>query len=170
MSKLQFTDRYEPTLQDDSDYYTALRKLDEGDYQGAFTLLEKAAVNGYDKAQNKLGVIYWNGEVTGRNMDRAAYWLRRAAEQRHPQSLTLLGIYHYTRRSNPLCAKLAFQALYEASKYYESSSYYYLGHCYEYGIGTPVNLVYAAMNYKLAIAAGITKAESDLQRVRAKSK
>lgn len=170
LSKLQFTDRYEPTLQDDSDYYTALRKLDEGDYQGAFTLLEKAAVNGYDKAQNRLGVIYWNGEVTGRNMDRAAYWLRRAAEQRHPQSLTLLGIYHYTRRSNPLCAKLAFQALYEASKYNESSSYYYLAHCYEYGIGTPVNLVNAAMNYKLAIAAGITKAESDLQRVRAKSK
>lgn len=170
LSKLQFTDRYEPTLQDDTDYYTALRKLDEGDYQGAFTLLEKVAVNGYDKAQNKLGVIYWNGEVTGRNMDRAAYWLRRAAEQRHPQSLTLLGIYHYIKRSNPLCAKLAFQALYEASKYYEFSSYYYLGHCYEYGIGTPVNLEDAAMNYKLAIAAGITKAESDLQRVRAKSK
>lgn len=170
LSKLQFTDRYEPTLQDDTDYNTALRKLDEGDYQGAFTLLEKVAVNGYDKAQNKLGVIYWNGEVTGKNMDRAAYWLRRAAEQRHPQSLTLLGIYHYIKRSNPLCAKLAFQALYEASKYYEFSSYYYLGHCYEYGIGTPVNLEDAAMNYKFAIAAGITKAESDLQRVRAKSK
>lgn len=169
LSKLQFTDRYEPTLQDDTDYYTALRKLDEGDYQGAFTLLEKVAVNGYDKAQNKLGVIYWNGEVTGKDMDRAAYWLRRAAEQRHPQSLSLLGIYHYIKRSNPLCAKLAFQALYEASKYYEFSSYYYLGHCYEYGIGTPVNLEDAAMNYKLAIAAGITKAESDLRRVRAKS-
>lgn len=168
ISLIRFTDRYEPTLQDDSNYYLALSKLEAGENQTAFRLLENAAINGYDKAQYKLGVLYWDGKVTGKNMDRAAYWLRLAAEQRHPQSLSLLGIYYYTKRNNPQCAKLAFQALYEASKYADKSSFYYLGHCYEFGVGTPMNIEEAISCYRTALKLGIAAAELTLKRAQMK--
>lgn len=57
-------------------------------------LIQKVAVDGYAPLQNTLGTMYFQGIGIQRDYRRARLWFERAARQRHPISLTNLGVIY----------------------------------------------------------------------------
>jgi len=53
----------------------------EKDYQQAFKWLEMSAEAGFVQAQRALSEMYAKGEGTEKDLEKAKYWLGKAAEQ-----------------------------------------------------------------------------------------
>ncbi|MBO5084526.1 MAG: sel1 repeat family protein [Bacteroidaceae bacterium] len=134
-------------------------------YDEAFKALYSAAYDGHMNAQYELGKLYMDG-APGFKVDNriALYWLRKAAEQQHAMALTRAA-YIYLNDKKYKNDIAAFQCASKAASLNEISAYYYLGNCYEYGIGTPINLLSAARYYKKAYDKGISAAKETLNRV-----
>lgn len=163
-----FVDRYPPTAEDELNYQAGLAHMKQKDYNNAFQSLFDAAYNGYDKAQFELGKLYMDGAPGfPKNTRTALYWLRRAAEQEHPMALTRAA-YIYLNDSKYKDDYRAFQCASKASNLGNSSGYYYLANCYEFGIGTKIDLNMASYYYKRAYDKGISDAKKGYDRVRMK--
>jgi len=63
------------------DYEDGLRAFNRRDYATALTKYEKAARQGHVTAQYYLGLMFYNGNGVGRDLDLAAYWYGKAALQ-----------------------------------------------------------------------------------------
>ena len=53
----------------------------EQSYERAFEYYEQAARLGSDKAQNNLGILYYNGQGIETDLKKAKEWLAKAAAQ-----------------------------------------------------------------------------------------
>ena len=53
----------------------------KGDYSKAIELLKKSAEQGYAKAQNHLGFMYYSGQGVNQDNSKALEWFKKAAEQ-----------------------------------------------------------------------------------------
>ncbi len=62
-------------------YEMGLDALDNNDDDAAFSLMSQAAQEGFAKAQFELGLMYENGQGTGKDIARAGEWYLKAAGQ-----------------------------------------------------------------------------------------
>lgn len=62
------------------------------DYKAAFHWYETAAMIGYAPAQTNLACLYGRGDGVDQDQETAMQWLHKAAEQREPNALRILGI------------------------------------------------------------------------------
>ena len=65
---------------------------DPEEQQKALAYILEAAEAGDPRAQHELGIAYERGELLDRDLQKAAEWLRRAAEQNYTDSQLALGI------------------------------------------------------------------------------
>ena len=85
----------------DSDIDEAIKAHESGDYAKAVKLYRKAAEQGDAKAQNNLGVMYYNGVGVPQDYVEAAKWYRQAAEQGDALSQYNLGFMYITGQGVP---------------------------------------------------------------------
>jgi hypothetical protein len=79
-----------PVFADDCD-----SKTNAGDYDSAFRICTKAAVQGNSGAQYNLGLMYDTGEGTPQNYKQARYWYTKATEQGDASLQSHLGFMFY---------------------------------------------------------------------------
>jgi TPR repeat protein len=60
-----------------------------------FEVYKKAAEQGVSRAQNKLGLMYYNGEGVQQNYKEALNWYRKAAEQGFAEAQNNLGLMYH---------------------------------------------------------------------------
>ncbi|MCD7734232.1 MAG: hypothetical protein LUH48_03705, partial [Clostridiales bacterium] len=72
-------------------YDEAMERYQAKDYDGAFTLFEKAAQQGHALAQDKLGTCYNSGCGVTRDTAKAFYWYEKAFRQDIPSAYCHLG-------------------------------------------------------------------------------
>ena len=60
-----------------------------------FEQTKQLAEQGDVEAQNRLGVIYYDGEGVKQDKDEGVRWLTKAAEQGHPSAQYDMGFIHY---------------------------------------------------------------------------
>jgi len=61
------------------------------DMEKAIPLMQQCAQEGYPLAQYQLGLMYHNGEVTGKkDISKAIFWYKKAAAQGHAKAITAL--------------------------------------------------------------------------------
>ena len=65
-------------------------------YEKAVYWLEKSAYQGDPEAQVNLGVCYYNGQGTEKNIEKAISWLEKAANQGSSLAITTLGHFYRT--------------------------------------------------------------------------
>ena len=119
----------------------------------AFQYFEKAARQGHIKSQFQVGSLYWLGDGTKTNDERAKYWLRLAAEAEDVYAAFNL-------------AKILFQTSSEAEDWKDAVFYFektldhflaakrFLGHAHYYGKGIVKSEERAFQLYKEASDAG----------------
>lgn len=122
----------------------------------AFFWFRRGALAGWGESCCRLAAIYEN-EASGRfDMSRALFWFREALRRGCVQAkislgarLTLMDVSSWTNRRNP---EIGFRLLKSAVLQKEDAhARYWLGRCYEEGVGTAKHLESARSNYAKAV-------------------
>ena len=142
-------------LSAESQFDIGVSRYEEQDYAAARELFRLAAEQGHTEAQNKLGVMYADGEGVLQDYAEAVRWYRKAAEQGYAYAESNLG-YMYDGGQGVL------QDYAEAVRWYRKAaeqglpeSQYNLGLQYGNGEGVPQNYIQAHMWFNLAAAQGL---------------
>ena len=102
----------------------------------AYYFYKTEADNGKAEAQYMLGEYYWNGYATIRKDMISAYsWYYKAAEQKYPSALVKAGVCCLIGYGTKTDYYKAFKLLKDSEDFGEESGFYYLGICYEGGLG-----------------------------------
>ncbi len=141
-----------------SDFKSAMKAYEKGDYTNAFNELKLFAKTGHSKAQHFLGDMYYKGKGINQDYKTAVRWYTLSAEQGNKISQYNLGImYSFGLGVVPDYLK--------ALKWYTLSSeqgyalaQYNLGRLYYLGNGVKEDLVYAHMWFDLATLNGFEEA------------
>src|ERR1043165_8954129 len=56
-----------------------------------FCWYQEAAENGHTEAQNSLALLYYNGEGTEKNLEKAFYWYHKTVENGHIDNYRMTG-------------------------------------------------------------------------------
>jgi TPR repeat protein len=67
---------------------------ENGQYEQAFPVCRKAAEQGYAKAQNNLGLMYYSGQGVQQDYAEAIKWYRKAIEQGYADAQYILGVMY----------------------------------------------------------------------------
>ena len=65
------------------------------DYRQAFSLLLPLAEQGFAEAQCIMGDMYWLGQGTEKDMEKAMAWYHKAAQQGHANACNTLGCLYW---------------------------------------------------------------------------
>jgi len=77
-----------------SDIEKAQETYNKGDYVTAFHIVNSLASNGDAKAQYELGRMYYKGEGTSKNEEKAVYWWEKSGQQGHIEAqINLVHMY-----------------------------------------------------------------------------
>ncbi len=71
------------------------------DYEAAAKALRKSAEGGNAAAQNRLGLLYNEGQGVPRNYGQAKHWFEKAAEQEHAEAQVNLGMLYLLGQGAP---------------------------------------------------------------------
>ena len=132
------------------------------DYNSAVQYYHRAALMGYDIAQNDLGYCYDKGLGVTQDYFEAVKWYRKAAEQGHARAQYNLGVCYENGYG-------VTQDYYEAVKWYRKAAEQghagaqcNLGYCYENGRGVTKSITEAVRWYKKAAEKGNRQAQYNL--------
>lgn len=128
----------------------------------AFELMKKSADNGYSQAQLKIAGTYLWGYFYNKKCDyeKGVFYLKKAAEQKYPRALRMLGYYHIDGlHSIKRCKKKAFELMSEAAEYGDNKAIFFLSDFYYYGIGTSKSIRKAVELCKTAADKGVDDAQ-----------
>lgn len=115
---------------------------------------KKAAEQGHADAQFNLGNCYFYGQGINDNKFKAVEYFEKAAKQGHASALQTLHNHSITEGSNN-----SVEWHKKAAEQGQVNSEYYLGLCYEYGIGIKTDRVHAVKWYKKAAEQGHANAQ-----------
>lgn len=73
----------------------AINRVDDDSLMLAIETCEAAADGGDLQAQYEMGELYYRGERTGKDIERALSWFEQASVQGHPGAQYQLGLMHY---------------------------------------------------------------------------
>lgn len=124
-------------------------------------ILQKAN-EGEADAQNKLCVMYNDGEGTQKNENQALQWCRLAANQGHAAAQHNLSIMYTNGQGIKKDDKEAFYWMKSSAEQGVAISQYYLALMYTNGQGIQKNSIEAAKWYHLAADQGYAAAQNDL--------
>lgn len=155
------------------------RNTDEG-----LKWIRKSADKGYANGQIWIGGILWEksfksnidkklhptgdskqDEDSGKYLDEAMSWFRKAAEQNNPDAQHFLANCYNSRRHGDEDAKAAAFWYRKAAEQGEAESQYRLGRCYANGAGVEKDLNEAAHWYREAAQQGQAQGQVDLGRM-----
>ncbi|GBC52943.2 kinase-like domain-containing protein [Rhizophagus irregularis DAOM 181602=DAOM 197198] len=108
-----------------------------------FALCNLAAEKGDKSAQNNLGVLYENGEVTERDLEKAIKWYNKAAENGREIPQYNLGRCYQSGIGVIKDEVKAFEYYKRSAEKEYLDAQFQLGYCYDKGIGTKVNKIKA---------------------------
>lgn len=133
------------------------------DMRQARSFLESSSSQGFIRAERDIGLSYWGKYIPGlykTNMDKAIYWLKKAANDGDSRAASYLSyIYKEGISGVDVNYDKAFKWKYTAAHPDKSSAigrenFLTLAPYYEKGLGTKVNLVQAYKYYTLSGSAG----------------
>lgn len=131
-------------------------------YEQAAGLYRKAADLGYAKAQNSLGICYFNGQGVEMNRREAVYWYRKAAEQGYSYAQSNLGGCYYNGDGVVKDYEEALKWYRRAAEQGNMAAQYNMGNAYDDGNGVPKNFAEAARWYRMAADQGDAFAQNNL--------
>lgn len=118
----------------------------------AFTRLKKAAEAGFVDAIYELAICYDRGRGIKSDKAKAVAWYKRAADAGHVNALVMLGA-HYLSGDNK-DEEQAIECFTSAEEQGNPRAKYYLGYCYEKGLGVEEDPELASEWYRKAAEAG----------------
>ena len=131
----------------------------EKDEEKALMIFKQAADKGVPEAMYTLGYMYENGVGTAIDPAESRDWFVESA--RHGDDFAANKLGHEAIELGQSTEALAWYQL--AADRGDSYGEYNLGHCYENGIGTPVNLKKAKYWYRLAALKGDVQAKERIK-------
>lgn len=125
---------------DPARYQNAADAFDRRDFETAyFEFKVLAEETGDARAQNRLGLLYYNGWGVTKSYPAAVAWITRAAEQGLPDAQTNLGIVHNEGLALPRNAGFAAKWFARAAEQGDPRGQVYLGMAYAAGAGVPLD-------------------------------
>jgi len=121
--------------------YTAIEKYDK-----SFFYLRKAAQLGHTEAMYNTGFLYHVGQGTTKDVTKAVYWYKKAAEKNHSDAMNM----YYDGDGILQDYKTAVTYLRKAAALNNGDACANLGLCYEEGYGVTKNMEEALKWYKKA--------------------
>jgi FOG: TPR repeat, SEL1 subfamily len=144
------------------DYQDANDALNRGDFKTAHELWLPLAEQGNDKAQYRLGFMYYEGQGVPQDYKTAIKWYRLAAEQGNAIAQNDLGVMYQYEQGVP-------QDLKESLKWYRLSAeqgfavaQHNMGMMYHYGQGVPQDNQEAVRWFRLSAEQGLAEAQYNL--------
>ena len=135
---------------------TELKKaFADKNYPKAFRISSEHAKKGDAAGQYILGQLYLNGQGVNKNPGVAFSWLKKAANQRHPQAQNALGSLYATGVGTRKNMQLARQQFNLASQRGVADAMRSLGIMYDKGDGVPKNMGAAIGWYEKAANKGM---------------
>lgn len=134
----------------------------------ALTYGKEAASLGVAEIANKVGVVYDNGKIVSRDIDRAIKYYKIAASYGNTFAYNNLGLCYYNGDGVEQDYKKAAELFSKAAKQGHSDAQNYLGLCYYSGYGVEQNYNVALHWFELAASNGheIAKENADEARKR----
>jgi TPR repeat protein len=120
--------------------------------------LSNLAEAGNADAQNRLGLLYHDGQGVPVNYERAKHWFRKAAEQGHAGAQVNLGTLYFLGHGFYQSDQMALFWFRQATEQEDALAFAKLGRMYEKGRGVPQDFIKAHMWYNLSAAHGETRA------------
>jgi len=127
----------------------------------------KRAQTGDPNAQNKLGLLYSEGQGLPQNYLEAKDWFKKAADQGHADAQVNLGTLYSLGRGAPYSDHMALFWFQKAAEQRNALAFAKLGMMYERGRAVPQNLIEAHMWYSLSVAYGEKRAAESREAVAA---
>jgi len=131
---------------------------ERGDYATALREFQVLAEQGHAKAQNKLGLMYDDGQGVPQDYVEAVKWYRKAAAQDHATAQFNLGFMYDDGQGVPQDYAEAVKWYRRAAEQGHAKAQNNLGLMYDDGQGVPQDYVEAHMWYNLA-ASGLPPGE-----------
>lgn len=117
--------------------------LEEFKYEEALYWFEKSAELGYSYAQNMVGDLYYKGKGTEKNIEKARFWLEKAAfsDQENVEAMNDLAyLYSNDFSSDESLLIKAFELFLKAARLGDHNAMWNVALCYKDGEGTEKNL------------------------------
>lgn len=138
-------------------------KLMEKDEKKALNLFFKSAKLGHDRAQERLGEIFKNGELGMEESPKESFnWFLKAAEQDRASAQFYIGYFYANGYGVNKDVKLAFDWYSKAAKQNNAAALNNLAVCYEHGRGTTIDLAKAVYYYEKSANLGNVTAQKNL--------
>lgn len=138
-------------------------KLLEKDEKKALNLFKKSAKLGYDRAQERLGEIFKNGELGMEESPKKSFnWFLKAAEQGIASAQFYIGYFYANGYGVNKDVKLAFDWYSKAAEQNNAAALNNLAVCYRYGRGTMIDLAKAIYYYEKSANLGNVTAQKNL--------
>ncbi|MBE33791.1 hypothetical protein CL647_06915 [bacterium] len=127
-----------------------------------FELFKTSAEHGNTVVPYHVGLMYYHGDGTTQNYQKAFEWVKKSAEQGNAQAQHNLGFMYYHGKGTSKNYQKAFELFKKLAEQGEADAQYSLGLMYYHGKGTPKNMKKAFKWYKQAAEQGNTKAQYNL--------
>lgn len=114
--------------------------------------LQKLAEAGNAAAQNRLGLLYHDGQGVRQSYERAKHWFTKAAVQGHARAQVNLGTIYLVGHGFYQSDQLALFWFRKAAEQKEALAFAKLGLMYARGQGVSRDVIQAHMWYDLAVA------------------
>jgi len=142
-------------------YFRGLGGVQE-DNDKAVEYFRSSAEQGYDKAQDDMGVCYENGYGVSKDSKKAFEWYRKAAEQGYAISQKNLGFCYYDGTGVSRDYGKAVEWFRKAAEQGNDKAQNALGYCYENGDGVSKDIKKAVELYCKAAEQGNAWAQNNL--------
>ena len=156
-------DKYE--LNDDKSWTCQLFVFSIGSVNSVSTQMEQyklMAKHGNAKAQNYIGVCYYNGDGMPQDYEKAVEWFTKAAKQNDAAGQYNLGYCYYKGKGLSRDYDKAFYLYSKAANQGYADAQFRLGRCYFYGTGVLEDQTKAFYWYSKAAEQGFAEAQTDL--------
>ena len=124
------------------------------EYEATAKELRKSAEGGDASAQNKLGLLYYEGKGVPQDYRQAKQWFEEAAKQGHAGAQTNLGTIYLHGEGAPQSDRMALFWFSQAAEQQDALAFAKLGLMYAQGRGVLQDFIQAHMWYNLSAAHG----------------
>ena len=131
-----------------------------------FVKIEKDT-NGYHYAQYMIGICYYYGQGTEKDMTEAVAWYAKSTEQGNSTAMLNLGFCYHTGLVVTKDLTKAFELYEQSALLGHSTGMNNVGICYRYGVGVAVDLNKAKEWYAKAAAQGHERSQARLDKLNA---
>lgn len=142
------------------------KAYEDGKYEEAFELYEKAGVQGCADAQNNLGKMYRLGNGVEQDYRKALEWYLKSAEMGNASAQCNIGVMYANGIGVEQNYEKALEWYLKSAEMGNASAQYNLGIMYEKGEGVEQDFIKACVWYKRAVAQGYEKAKKALRDIK----